>query len=247
MILLHENGFISYEPNQNLKFAGTDTEEKYQNNLRLFPDDWYYRTAEITYNYNSLGHRCKDFREIDLDNYILFAGCSTTEGLGLEIEKTYPYMIANKLGYDYYNLSTAGSGMDIITHNLLRWITYVKKMPKMLFVQWPEQDRYATLNDNEVITNGIFSAQKSIIDFILAGEDCNFFQSRRELNYRLVTAIYKDAKIINIGVKNFSEYENITDFCLTVDDWARDQCHVGIESHHTMATQVINSILQDSI
>ena len=41
----------------------------------------------------------------DQDNYILFIGCSHTMGVGLELEKTYPHILSEKLKMDYYNLA----------------------------------------------------------------------------------------------------------------------------------------------
>ena len=90
--------------NTTLAYRGLDSEENLHINLASQPNDWYYRNKTITYQYNEYGHRCKSIHDIDLDNYILFAGCSHTEGVGLELETTFPYLVSNQLGNDYYNM-----------------------------------------------------------------------------------------------------------------------------------------------
>ena len=81
----------------------------------------------------TLGSEDIDFSEdIDLDNYILVIGCSQTEGIGLKIEDTYPYLLSKNLNCDYYNLGICGTGIDVLNYNLVTWFTKIKKPPKLL-------------------------------------------------------------------------------------------------------------------
>ena len=73
-------------PNKTVNFLGfTDSEERYLESIKTQPNDWYYKDRSFTYSYNEYGHRSKNISDIDLDNYILFTGCSHTEGVGLEL------------------------------------------------------------------------------------------------------------------------------------------------------------------
>ena len=92
--------------------------------------------------YNSHGHRCKEIEDVDLDNYVLFAGCSHTEGVGVTIEDSYPGQVAKELDCDYYNLSVGGGGIDAVEHNLLMWFLLHDKPPKYVFCEWPPHSRY---------------------------------------------------------------------------------------------------------
>ena len=95
------NDFLGYHPKEhNVRFSGTDTSKIFLENLKTQSNDWYYRSNIISYDRNSNGHRCKNIDEIDLNNYILFIGCSHTEGIGLKLEDTYPYLLSNKLECD---------------------------------------------------------------------------------------------------------------------------------------------------
>lgn len=122
-----ENSFISkYE------------EETFNLHLRQQPKDWIYRNVDVTYKFNSLGHRCKEIDE--LDDFFLVIGCSNTLGYGLPLERTYPYLLSQKLNLDYYNLSMNGAGPDIVFINLLIFLNNYKK-PKFVLIQWPDISR----------------------------------------------------------------------------------------------------------
>ena len=177
------NGFLGHHPNyHNVKFHGSDSKEVFEHNLKIQPNDWYYRTHEITYDRNSNGHRCKEIKDINLDNYILFAGCSHTEGVGLELEKTYPYLLAQKMKCDYYNLAVGGTGVDVLNHNIVSWFAKIKQPPKLLIVQWQVQGRVTVKNfsnDSELwYTYGAWTARenKDVGIFLSFGNAINFFK-----------------------------------------------------------------------
>lgn len=174
------NGFLGYPENRrNENFSTADAKEKFIKNLKIQGPDWYFRkNPNISYVRNSLGHRCKDVSEIDLDNYILTTGCSQTEGIGLPIEKTYSYLLAEKLQCDYYNLGLEGTGIDTMIHNLTIWMNTYKK-PKLLVVRWPEITRYILYrSDSEDYTSiGPWITDDKCKYFILLGDEIKFFAS----------------------------------------------------------------------
>lgn len=213
-------------------FSGGDQELMFLENLKTQPNDWYYRFHEISYNYNSLGHRSKNIDELDLDNYILFTGCSHTEGVGLELEKTFPYVTANALKMDYYNLALGGTGIDVMTHNLVIWANTVPKLPKALVILWPQPVRFSIVNSYP-----IFPKIQSFLPgntpnsdydrFMVLGEELRFFKSVQAMNTVLIENTYSRTKIINLY--------NIP-FC----DKARDLSHGGIETNKSISDQVIS-------
>lgn len=245
MLSLNDD-FIGYHPTEhNVDFSGSDTAERFVENLKLQPEDWYYRNQPISYNRNKNGHRCKDIENIDLDNYILFTGCSHTEGIGLRLEDSYAYLLSNKLNVDYYNLAVGGTGTDVVNYNIATWFAKVKKPPKLLVVQWPNHVR-ATVKlfentHNYVpdpwINHGIWSTRntsnnknhKEIGNFLTSGEDMGYFKSLRTLAKTLVhniaqcpiievTTGYDD---INAGEHKLKQIDNARDIPFG---------HMGIQS-----------------
>lgn len=234
--------FLGYELlNQFRLYSGGDEEKPFLENLKKQPHDWYYRNTEIRYDYNEYGHRCKNISEIDLDNYILFTGCSHTEGIGLELEKTYCYQAAAALNCDYYNLAIAGSGIDVMIHNLTAWYLTVEKKPKYLFVQWPDETRFVIVNNGVADPHGFWKEDENVSKFIYYADAINFFSSRRELAGNLISAMAANSRLITINSLKQIPVEG-TPLCLSRIDFARDLSHPGIESHKKLVDDIVAHI-----
>lgn len=240
-------GFIGYHPNQSLKFSGADSQEAFSANLKELADDWYYRTVDITYNHNSLGHRSIEPQNLNLDNYILFTGCSHTEGIGLELEKTYPYLVAGQLDCGYYNLALGGSGIDAMMHNLSLWLGKVKEKPKAIVVQWPNEARFLLTDEQSTLINklrpmGIWNSEEEISRFMAAGSFNGFFSSRKKIAYEFIKSFSDDAKIVNIDIETLAT-ETMENFILMSKlDRARDLMHFGIMSNQILAKRISDTL-----
>jgi hypothetical protein len=255
-MLTLNNDFIGYHPKEHtVSFSGSDTAELFEANLKLQPEDWYYRNQPISYNRNKNGHRCKDIENIDLDNYILFTGCSHTEGIGLRLEDSYAYLLSNKLNMDYYNLAVGGTGTDTVNYNIVTWFAKVKKPPKLLVVQWPHHVRAIVKffeNPNNYIPDpwydyGIWSSMntnvknhRDIGNFLISGEDIGYFKSLRILAKTLVHNIAK-CPIIEITTR----YDEISEGEYELDqvDQARDISPSSTLGHMGIKSELINSQL----
>jgi len=239
-VLSINNDFLGYHITEhNVLFSGSDSEQLYKQHLESKPNDWYYRINEISYVRNNNGHRCKNIEDIDLDNYILVIGCSQTEGIGLKIEDTYPYLLSKNLNCDYYNLGICGTGIDVLNYNLVTWFTKIKKPPKLLIVQWPNQVRMTLLNYPkhriEYSPHGIWSSHyKDIEEFLVLGEQINFFKTTKTLTKNIIRNI---ATCPIIEVSTSFDGSSDVDIILTQVDYARDHNkkqvygHLGVESH----------------
>lgn len=120
---------------------GADSRNHFEEHLKTQPADWEYRTKRVLYERNSLGHRCKELDNLE-ENFILFIGCSLTEGVGVALEDTFTYKLAENLNMDYYNLGLAGSGADLLCENLSNWFKNIRKIPKLVVIQWPAPNRH---------------------------------------------------------------------------------------------------------
>ena len=244
-MLLLNNDFIGHEPAEhNVLFSGSDTEELYKQHLKTKSPNWYYRTNQINYVRNSNGHRCKEINDIDLTDYILYVGCSHTEGIGLELEKTYPYVLSESLNCSYYNLGVGGSGTDILLHNLIVWFGTVKQKPKLVIIQWPYWARYArftreptsaTLHDTLISTVGGVSDPT-----LMEGEGVHYFKTiehlaKIKINYMI------DVPILNVGLSYYPSFLNEEFIIFDALDEARD-LHLGIESHKNLALKLYHRI-----
>lgn len=242
MIKITDNGFIGGIGNQTIHFTGSDTEERFNKNLNTQPNDWYYRDKIIEYNYNSLGHRCKNIEDVDLSNYILFSGCSHTEGTGLELQHTYPYRLAEMMGCDYYNLGLGGTGVDIMTHNITMWSNRITHPPRAVVILWPDSTRFMTFEDKKsIVTHMISLKNPKSINLIIAGDDIGFFESRKQLSKILISNLYNSRPVIHACSCTTPE-DNLP--MLTRLDFARDETHYGILSHDEFARELLSILIR---
>jgi len=236
MALRVTNGFLGFRLQGNLSYIDHDNEELFLKNLKDKPNDWYYRDKEITYSYNNLGHRSKNIEDVDLDNYILFTGCSHTEGVGLELDKTYSNIVATELKCDYYNLALGGSGIDTVMHNLNVWLHTIKKQPKHIIFQWPDPSRFLAYENDAFHIHGLWEKDPNILNFILAGDANYYFTARYQLAKILIESM-NNVTLVNLATNNnevhFKRY-----------DFARDGLHFGIESNRILADILLEKIQQ---
>ena len=146
------NGFIGHRHKKQLYFLeNEETEESFQENLLTQPIDWEYRDKQILYSYNSLGHRSCEISSLD-KNYILFTGCSFTEGVGLSINDSYTTLVPNYVGKQSYNLGLSGTNPSITVKNIILFFTAMKEnMPDQIVIQWPYFWRYYGIIENHII------------------------------------------------------------------------------------------------
>jgi hypothetical protein len=252
------NSLIGYPPAQrNENFSGSDTLEHYLENLKTKPDDWYYRNRPISYNRNTNGHRCKEISDIDFDNYILTTGCSHTEGIGLELEKTYPYVLSQNINCDYYNLGLGGAGVDVMIHNLTVWLNTYKK-PKALIVQWPTSVRFIRASgdpykinftepvtkEGNLITVGPWTDDDAETDVLVSGDYIHYFKTV-ELLAKIKLESF-DIPQVHLMIEAQPQPEFFTKKYVRFFgiDVARDE-HNGINSHATLATKVHQKLIDD--
>lgn len=189
------------------------------------------------FEYNSLGHRCRDINQIDLDNYILFTGCSHTLGEGLEIEQSFPFLVANRLKMDYYNLGLSGSGIDILLFNLCQWFNVIEKKPKLLVIQYPDYTRFSSILDDSdnIIPKGNWdnAAKRFIVD----GVDNGFFSARKKMAVKQIESF--DVPIITFVHGNTIPYSN-DNLRMRHLDYANDGLHSGVKSHKEFSSIIVD-------
>lgn len=235
------DGFLGEDDaNQTVNFVGGDTKEIYEKNLIKMPNDWYYKNKSITYKFNEYGHRCKSIKDIDFDNYFLVVGCSHSQGVGLELEKTFPYLLAQQLSCDYYNMSVSASGIDVTEHNVLLWKSKFDKLPKFLILQWPSFTRYSSYskNMNNVRPNGPWYPEENNLRFLSLAEEHGLLLARKKLSLDLIENNSPDTLIINLEYGSNDGYHAKSVFFNELDV-ARDLSHMGIKSNNHIVESVI--------
>lgn len=238
MTFIFSDSFIGYAMEErNVLFSGTDSESNFLKRLKENPIDWYYTNTIIQYQRNEFGHRSKSLKDLNLDNYLLFLGCSHTEGIGLEIEKTYPVITANALEIDHYNLALGGTGIDTIYHNLFVWLNKVPIKPKCIIVQIPELSRFIlTDNRNKIYMQSIHTSEENTKEYIIMGEIVKYWESRYFMLMNAIKSLgtpFIEVCMFQATNKNQIVFENL--------DYARDK-HLGIKSQQLLSEKLTSKI-----
>lgn len=233
---IYQSGFIGHEDANTCTAWEPGSYETFLKNLKEMPDDWYFRNVDITYKLNSLGHRSKEIEEVDLNNYILFIGCSHTEGMGMELEKTYPYLLSKELNCDYYNLSLCGTGIDVVLHNLTIWFSTIAKKPKALIIQWPDFTRTITgSSDTNLETRGLWQQNEDYSRFVDLGIGLQWFDAKKIMAHYIVKAF--NVPTVYFGLHKVIPFNDDT-IIEPIIDYARDLGHPGIKSHERFAESI---------
>lgn len=242
-MILHNDFLGLNEPNVILPFLSGDTKERYEENLKVASDDWYYRNIGINYHLNENGHRSKSLQDLNQSNYILYTGCSHTTGIGLELEKSYPYIVSTNLGCDYYNISIPGVGIDVLEYNLLTWFSKIHQKPKVVVIQMPDHTRYCTHNTyistKFFVETGAWTKDESELKLLVNSDDVGFFNARKHFTYENL----KNVIDVPIILFNVDGQNNVNDgLKMRKRDLARDLKHFGIKSNAELAVDMTNHI-----
>jgi len=250
---INDNGFIGYADSpKDMLFSGTDSHIRFQTNLKIQGESWSKSFFPLSYKINSFGHRSVEYSDLDFDNYILCTGCSLVEGIGLPVEKRWSDLLASMLNCDMYNLGLGGSGNDIIFFNLLVWLNKFKQQPKLVIIAWSSEERFSTLNNNQINLNLHFPTDKDIFtrNFIVDGSNLNYFNSKTFLYKKLIRSIinvpiieipFLQEKLGHDNEVNFDLYKKI------IVDRARDLMHPGIQSNINSANEIYNTIKERNL
>lgn len=252
MILM--KGLYGALHNLDAEFQLLDSEENFQNNLKTQPDNWEYRNIKINYKFNQYGHRCVEPTELQ-DDYLLFTGCSHTEGAGLALEHRYTDIISKTLNKTYYNLAASGTGVDILVRNILAFLSF-NKIPSKVFIQWPDLHRFSTADKNRDYTlyNPSLSGEKLKIWEYFVKHELAFY-TNLELRFYILNVLHNfqvpeiyeiffehESEDINRYVLNFETTKIYIPFDQYYLDAARDLAHPGIKSHRAFANKILEHI-----
>lgn len=238
MFFLHEDGFIgdTNRASSILWRGGRDLEDVFTRNIKKFPELSYFLNNQITYTFNTHGHRCNELQDLDLNNYILFIGCSHTEGVGLHITDSFPHIVSHSLKTDYYNLGIRASGIDVQLHNLTTWMLRVKTPPKLLVWQWTLEPRITVkLNTGEYEGLGSWSTEEEHLDFLMAANAVGYSKTKREFASSIISNLPFPTIQIDVNISPNTIYYRKTDF-------ARDLLHFGPKSNKLISDTLINAI-----
>jgi len=136
--------------------------------------------------FNSRGHRCKEIEEINLQNYILFAGDNVGVGWGTPIEETYPYLISKALKIDYYNLSILNGGLESLKYNLIAWYHKIPQKPRAIIISNEFLNSFLVSNQNNTGFKQCDLNDDKVQAVLDNGNTTNYFSTRHFITDKLL-------------------------------------------------------------
>jgi len=135
---------------------------------------------------NSYGHRCKELADVDLHNYILFAGDHASVDFDTELEKTFPYLVAKEMRCDYYNLSVSDGGIDAIKTNLIAWYSKIQQKPKAVIIGYQFLNIFLASDKNYSFFQSVDYRKDVVNELIVNSDKFNYFKTKHILFDRLL-------------------------------------------------------------
>ncbi len=133
------------------EFAGPDSRELYERNLKYLPQDWIYRKTDIEYSFNSSRLRMnKDIENVD-QSYILFSGTSYTMGVGIKEEDRFSEKISKQLNLDFINFAGPTYSVKIQTISFFNLLKTNLPLPKVLVVENAPEIGYTFYNNGNFV------------------------------------------------------------------------------------------------
>jgi hypothetical protein len=94
----------------------------------------------VNYVWNTHGYRTHEFDQL-ADEYILTAGCSLTEGIGLHAQDRWSNLVEQQIGIQTINLGKGAANAEFVKHVITSWVHNQPIKPKFVIAQWPSTFR----------------------------------------------------------------------------------------------------------
>lgn len=142
------------------QWAGTDSKECYNENLKIQPEDWYYRNHEVRYALNSDGYRTQEFKDIDWKESVVIFGCSMVFGIGVDEEDTISANLSKIINRPVINMGVGGSSVHLALHNSLILNEFYPD-PMAIIHLWTDYDRCTYYKPEKAIHYGSWNAEEN--------------------------------------------------------------------------------------
>jgi hypothetical protein len=241
----HTHHIHHYNCPGTLDWISTDNQETFEALSEQHQSLWNQRKP-IQYRLNKYGFRSDEFTEEECRESITFIGCSNTFGVGLRKEDTWTHKVAKYCGLKEINLGIPAGSTDSAFRVYNEWQPIHKS--KITCFLLPPESRTEIFTKREWlpkfnsswVTIGPWSFenkhQETMIseDILmdLLSEDMNKIRTARNRAATSWIANQTDSQIIILP------YVSVNDKI----DLARDNIHMGIESHERKAQEFLRHL-----
>lgn len=119
-------------------------------------DDYSFgELCTFKYRFNNYGFRSNEDYHLDNEpNEAWCFGCSHTEGLGLPLQHTWPYLLQKEISMKVKNFGVAGSGSETALRLIRNWVENSTYKPEHVYIFGFHSPRIEVLHTNETYQGG---------------------------------------------------------------------------------------------
>ena len=216
---LKKNNFLPLDNSPHSKhWSGSDTKELYEKNLKIQPQDWYYRNHSVTYTNNSKGYRTKEFSKIDWAESIVILGCSYVYGVGVDDADTLSQQLENIMQIPVINLG-----------------------PRAVIMSWPHHSRCVYYDKYELYHYGPWNLEKDSYMDLWSKKEYNTIANAL-MAQKIFQQLWKDRTVTYECAYDYATSELLDcKQCIKTDD-ARDIGHPGRDTNRKIAEIMYNEL-----
>lgn len=106
------------------------------------------KSYKVEYKFNDFGYRASiNYRDLLKQPKIVCIGCSFTEGVGLNENEIWPYLLSQKIGLPFFNLGITNGSPGYVMWQIQNVLKKIQK--DNIFVLKPPPGRIFDLRDDE--------------------------------------------------------------------------------------------------
>jgi hypothetical protein len=172
----------------------------------------------VDYKFNDYGYRASfDYEPLLNSNKIVCIGCSFTEGVGLDEEETWPYLLSKQMGLPFLNLGKAGGSDGYVMWQIMNVFKNIQTTN--IFVLSPPPGRFFELSDTNFESRQAWDVETATKSY------SNFY----DLNSFVLSALCDRYKLPHINSLQFGKGHRWTK--------AKDNQHFGYDYQTIIAKE----------
>ena len=226
------------------EWCSSDSQELYEKNLRIQPQDWMWRTRKVRYTLNSVRYRCPEWDTIDWAQSIVIFGCSQVFGIGVDDSDTISKILSDLVKIPVINLGISGSSMIFSYHNALQYFAGNRPTPRAAINLWTSCSRTTMYQKDWIEYYGPWNTNQGDY-FDLYNKDfvnptVHAIQLERSSQIMWNKTRYYSASLFDDTAQAIG-CDNLSSICNVSMD-SRDEMHSGPDSNYRIAKYIASRV-----
>lgn len=236
--LIKSKKFLPVDAKVEKNFAGYDSKTLFEKNLKVMPEEWYYRNKKITYTKNKQGYRTQEFKNINWSNSIVIFGCSHVFGIGIDDNETLSSQLSNILKIPVINMGIEGSSINYSLHNSII-LKYFYPKPLAVINIWTHYSRAVYYHKSHLENCGNWNSDNFY--FSAWSKDNSHAESYALMASMTSKLLWSDTKYYESSFFDDTSKLLNCDFH-SIQDYARDLLHPGIKTLKFTAEKIADKL-----